>query len=59
MKAAVVYGENDIRIVEVPTPRPVPQEVLIKVNQLLAGMVQDGWLAKIQKFQQELTGRKP
>ena len=32
MKAAVVYGENDIRIAEVPTPSPGPGEVLIKVK---------------------------
>ena len=32
MKAAVVYGANDIRIVEVPTPQPGPGEVLIKVK---------------------------
>ncbi|MFC1885738.1 alcohol dehydrogenase catalytic domain-containing protein [Thermodesulfobacteriota bacterium] len=32
MKAAVVYGANDIRITEVPTPVPGPGEVLIKVK---------------------------
>lgn len=32
MKAAVVYGENDIRVAEVPTPRPGPGEVLLKVK---------------------------
>ncbi len=32
MKAAVVYGKNDIRIVEVPTPVPGPGEVLVKVK---------------------------
>ena len=32
MKAALVYGENDIRIVEVPIPEPGPGEVLIKVK---------------------------
>ena len=32
MKAAVVYGANDIRIAEVPTPRPGPGEVLIRVK---------------------------
>jgi len=32
MKAAVVYGENDIRMEEVPTPSPGPGEVLIKVR---------------------------
>ena len=32
MKAAVVYGANDIRIAEVPTPRPGPGEVLVKVK---------------------------
>ncbi len=32
MKAAVVYGENDIRITEIPTPRPGPGQVLIKVK---------------------------
>ena len=32
MKAAVVYGENDIRMEEAPTPSPGPGEVLIKVR---------------------------
>ncbi|MBW1912159.1 MAG: alcohol dehydrogenase catalytic domain-containing protein [Deltaproteobacteria bacterium] len=32
MKAAVVYGENDIRITEMPTPSPGPGQVLIKVK---------------------------
>ena len=32
MKAAVVYGANDIRIAEVPTPSPGPGEVLIRVK---------------------------
>lgn len=32
MKAAVVYGENDIRVLEVPTPRPGTGEVLVKVR---------------------------
>jgi len=32
MKAAVVYGENDIRIAQVPTPAPGPGEVLVKVK---------------------------
>jgi L-iditol 2-dehydrogenase len=32
MKAAVVYGENDIRISEIPTPVPGPGEVLVKVK---------------------------
>ena len=32
MKAAVVYGENDIRIAEVPTPSPGPGEVLVRVR---------------------------
>ncbi|KON28251.1 zinc-binding alcohol dehydrogenase [miscellaneous Crenarchaeota group archaeon SMTZ-80] len=32
MKAAVVYGENDIRIVKVPKPSPSRGEVLIKVK---------------------------
>ena len=32
MKAAVVYGENDIRIAEVPTPSPGHNEVLVKVK---------------------------
>ena len=32
MKAAVVYGENDIRIAEVPTPSPGPGEILIRVK---------------------------
>lgn len=32
MKAAVVHGKNDIRIEEVPCPRPGPGEVLLKVR---------------------------
>ena len=32
MKAAVVYGENDIRIADVPTPRPGSGEVLVQVK---------------------------
>ena len=32
MKAAVVYGENDIRIADVPTPSPGPGEALVKVK---------------------------
>jgi len=32
MKAAVVYGENDIRIAEVPRPEPGPGEVLVRVR---------------------------
>lgn len=32
MKAAVVYGENDIRMEEVPTPSPGPGEVLVEVK---------------------------
>jgi threonine dehydrogenase-like Zn-dependent dehydrogenase len=32
MKAAVVYGENDIRIAEVPRPDPGPGEVLVRVR---------------------------
>ena len=32
MKAAVVYGENDIRIEEVPTPSPGPGQVLVQVK---------------------------
>lgn len=32
MKAAVVYGDNDIRIAEVPNPKPGPQEVLVRVK---------------------------
>ena len=32
MKAAVVYGKNDIRIVEIPTPVPGPGEVLVHVK---------------------------
>ena len=32
MKAAVVYGANDIRISEVPTPRVGPGEVLVRVK---------------------------
>jgi L-iditol 2-dehydrogenase len=31
MKASVVYGVNDIRVVEVPTPRAGPGEVLVRV----------------------------
>ncbi len=32
MKAAVVYGKNDIRITDVPTPVPGPGEALVKVR---------------------------
>ena len=32
VKAAVVYGENDIRIADVATPSPGPGEVLLKVK---------------------------
>jgi threonine dehydrogenase-like Zn-dependent dehydrogenase len=32
MKAAVVYGKNDIRVVETPTPSPGPGEVLVRVG---------------------------
>lgn len=32
MKAAVVYGKNDIRVAEVETPSPGPGEVLLKVK---------------------------
>lgn len=32
MKAAVVYGENEMRIAEVPTPEPGPGEVLVRVR---------------------------
>ncbi|WP_449241285.1 zinc-dependent dehydrogenase [Desulfoscipio gibsoniae] len=32
MKAAVVHGMNDIRIEDVPRPRPAPGEVIIKVR---------------------------
>jgi len=32
MKAAVVYGANDIRLTELPTPRPGPGEVLVRVR---------------------------
>ncbi len=32
MKAAVVYGENDIRLSDVPTPTPAAGEVLIRVR---------------------------
>jgi threonine dehydrogenase-like Zn-dependent dehydrogenase len=32
LKAAVVYGENDIRIADVDTPSPGPGEVLVKVK---------------------------
>lgn len=32
MKAAVVYGENDIRFTDVPIPKPDAGEVLIKVK---------------------------
>ena len=32
MRAAVVYGANDIRVTEVPTPRPGPGEVLVRVK---------------------------
>lgn len=32
MKAAVLYGKDDLRVVEVPVPEPGPQEVLVKVH---------------------------
>ena len=32
MKAAVLYGSNDLRITEVEIPKPDPEEVLIKVK---------------------------
>ncbi len=32
MKAAVVYGENDIRLTEVETPGPAPGQALVKVQ---------------------------
>jgi len=32
MKAAVLFGPNDVRVVEREVPRPGPQEVLIKVR---------------------------
>jgi len=32
MKAAVLYGENDLRVVEREVPAPGPQEVLIKIE---------------------------
>lgn len=32
MKAAVLYGFNDVRLVERPVPTPGPEEVLIKVR---------------------------
>ena len=32
MKAAVVYGVNDIRVMEVPTPAPGPGEALVRVR---------------------------
>ncbi len=32
MKAAVVYGKNDIRVTEIPTPSPGPGQILIKVR---------------------------
>ena len=32
MKAAVVYGKNDIRIEEAPIPKPGPGEALVKVK---------------------------
>jgi len=32
MKAAVLYGKNDLRVEEVPVPEPVVQEVLVKVH---------------------------
>lgn len=32
MKAAVVYGINDLRIQEVKTPKPAPGEILVKVR---------------------------
>ena len=35
MKAAVLYGKQDVRLEEVPTPRPGPGEVLLKVHSAL------------------------
>ena len=32
MTAAVLYGINDIRVEQVPVPKPISQEVLIRVN---------------------------
>ena len=32
MKAAVVYGENDIRLTDVETPGPAPGQALVKVQ---------------------------
>src|SRR5512147_2091453 len=32
MRASMVYGVNDIRVVEVPTPVPGPGEVLVRVR---------------------------
>jgi len=32
MKAAAVYAPNDIRIVEIPTPRPSPGEVIVRIR---------------------------
>jgi L-iditol 2-dehydrogenase len=32
MKAAIVHGPGDIRITEIPTPQPGPQEILVKVR---------------------------
>ncbi|HEX9016794.1 MAG TPA: galactitol-1-phosphate 5-dehydrogenase, partial [Chloroflexota bacterium] len=31
MRAAVLFGPNDLRVVEKPVPRPGPEEVLVKV----------------------------
>ncbi len=32
MKAAVLFGFNDVRVVERPRPSPGPDEILIKVK---------------------------
>jgi L-iditol 2-dehydrogenase len=31
MRAAVLYGPGDMRVVDRPVPRPGPQEVLVRV----------------------------
>ncbi len=32
MKAALLYGVRDLRVEDIPRPKPGPQEVLVRVN---------------------------